>query len=135
MALAALLLLAGIRSFLFWVRADFQAVSLGEHVLFALHVTARVGLWFAFASIAVGFAFLDEPQRFRWFGLVPLFMAAVQLLSGILLAQSPSVRGASRGNARRMDRTGTETGPLEPEKRGETAEPRTPQPGSNDGDA
>ena len=128
MALAAILVLAAIRSFLAWVRVDFVAASLGEHVLFALHVTSRVGLWFAFASIAAGFALLDEPQRFRWFGLVPLFLAGLQLITGMVLARGPSVRGPARGNAGRMDRTGTGAGPLEPEKRGETAEPGAPQP-------
>ncbi len=128
MALAAIFLLAAIRSLMTWARTDFEAASPGEHVLYALHVTARVGLWFAFASIAAGFAFLDEPQRFRWFGLVPLFLAGVQLITGMVLAQGPSVRGRAPGNGRGMDRTGAEAGPLEPEKSGQTAEPGTPQP-------
>ena len=133
MALAAIFLLGAIRSLMTWARADFEAASPGEHVLYALHVTARVGLWFAFASIAAGFAFLDEPQRFRWFGLVPLFLAGVQLITGMVLAQGPSVRGGARGNARGMDRPGTESGPLAPEENGETADRGTPQPGGNHG--
>ena len=66
------LALLGIRSFVAWFRAQFRPASAGESVLYAIHVTARVGMWFAFAGFFVGYAIVDEPQRFRWFVMVPL---------------------------------------------------------------
>ena len=48
---AALLLLGAIRSLVTWFRTDFDAVSAGERVLFAVHASARVGTWLAFAAV------------------------------------------------------------------------------------
>ena len=75
----------GIRSLLRWLRSGYRPEGPGERVLYALHVTARVGMWFAFAGFFAGYALVDEPQSFRAYVLVPLALAAIQLLTAVLL--------------------------------------------------
>jgi hypothetical protein len=67
-------------------------VNARESVLYALHVTARVGLWFAFAGFFVGYALVDEPQSLRWYVLVPLGLAAIQLLTALALGMGTPPR-------------------------------------------
>ena len=65
LAIAVLLVLLGIRSLVRWLRKGFRPANTRESVLYALHVTARVGMWFAFAGFFAGYALIDEPQTFR----------------------------------------------------------------------
>jgi hypothetical protein len=85
LVLAAVLALMGVRSLVRWVRRGYRPASTGESILYALHVTARVGLWFAFAGFFAGYALIDEPQGLRWYVLVPLGLAAIQLLTALAL--------------------------------------------------
>jgi hypothetical protein len=87
LVLAALCLAGGIRSLVYWLGRSLDSDRLSDHILFALHVTARVGLWLAFAGGFVAIALLDEPERFRWFGMVPIVLGAVQLGTGVALAR------------------------------------------------
>ncbi|HEX2088515.1 MAG TPA: hypothetical protein VHI54_01080 [Actinomycetota bacterium] len=87
---AALFVLLGIRSLIRWFRTHFQAASGTEQFLYSLHVTARVGIWFALGAAFLGYAVVDEPQEFTWFVAVPVVLAAAQLLTSMLLARSPS---------------------------------------------
>ena len=87
---AALLLFIGIRSLLRWFRTHFDASSGTEQLLYSLHVTARVGIWFALGGAFLGYALVDDPQEFTWFVAVPIVLAATQLLTSMLLARSPS---------------------------------------------
>jgi hypothetical protein len=93
LVIAGLLLLGAVRSALRWLGAEYAARGTGDRVLFAIHAGARVGLWVAFAGFFVGYALVDEPQQFKWFLLVPIALAGVQLLTGMLLSRPPS-RGA-----------------------------------------
>jgi hypothetical protein len=86
---AAALTLLGLRSLRRWMRVRFEAGSVGEHLLYALHVTARVGVWFALAGFFVGYAVVDDPQKLGWFALVVIGLAGVQLLSAFYLSRSP----------------------------------------------
>jgi hypothetical protein len=91
--IAGVFALAGIRSLWSWARRPFEGTDVVDHLLYALFVTGRCGLWFAFggffliyASVDVsGRAALDELERYAWFVLVPLGLASVQLLAGVLL--------------------------------------------------
>jgi hypothetical protein len=85
---AGLIAIGGLRSLVRWIGTDFDATSAGEQMTFLLHATARVGLWFAFAGFFLGYALVDEPRRFGWYVLVPIALAGVQLLTGVLLARS-----------------------------------------------
>ncbi len=88
--LSAVLLLLGIRSLLRWFRTRFEAASGKEQLLYSLHVTSRVGIWFALGAAFLGYALVDEPQELTWFVAIPLVLAATQLLTSMLLARSPS---------------------------------------------
>jgi hypothetical protein len=87
LVLAGLLLLVGVRSLAKWLRVRFPARSMGERLLFSLNVTARVGLWFAFAGFFLGEALVDEPDGLRWYVLVLIGLAGVQLLTTLALAR------------------------------------------------
>ena len=88
--LAVLLALLGVRSALKWSSVRFEAETLRDHLLYSLHTTARTCVWFALAGAFVGFAVLDEPERFRWYVLVPIGLGAVQFLAAIALWRSPA---------------------------------------------
>jgi cbb3-type cytochrome oxidase subunit 1 len=93
--LAALLAAGGVRSAWYWLGRPFEAADVADHALFALFVTARVGLWFAFAGLfaisassdAQGRAFADEFAEFRWYVAVLIALSAVQFVTGLFLAR------------------------------------------------
>jgi hypothetical protein len=93
LAVAALFVLGGLRSLWIWARRPFEGTDVADHVLYALYLTARVGLWFAFAGFfliyasvdARGVPALDELEPYRWYLVVPLGLAALQLLAGWFL--------------------------------------------------
>lgn len=87
---ASILTLLGVASLLRWLRTDFEATSAREQVLYAIHVTTRVGMWFAFAAFAAGYAVVDDPGRFAGFVMVPIVLAALQLITGFLLSRPGS---------------------------------------------
>jgi hypothetical protein len=101
LGLAALFVLLGVRSTWKWTRRPIEGADVTDHVLFAVFVTGRAGLWFALAgyfliaaSISVrGRAAMDELARYRWYLLVPLLLAAMQLVAGFVLGRRPTSRG------------------------------------------
>jgi hypothetical protein len=90
LVVAGLLLIGAVRSALTWRDTTFEATGARERILFAAHVVSRVALWVAFAGFFIGYALLDEPQSFKWYFLVPIALAGVQLMTGLLLARSPA---------------------------------------------
>jgi hypothetical protein len=84
-----LLTAAGVFSLWKWLRQPYVPRSPGEHALYVLHLTARIGVWFAFAALFFGYAVVDDTEAFRWFILVPIALAGVQLLTAVALARSP----------------------------------------------
>jgi hypothetical protein len=84
---AGLLAIAGVRSLVRWLRTEFHPASPAERLLYALHVTARVGMWFAFAGFAAGYALVDDPGNLTGFVMVPIALAALQLLTGFFLSR------------------------------------------------
>jgi len=96
LVIAAILGLLGIRSLVHWLRVDFPATTVAEHVLFSLHVMARVGTWFGLAVAFLGYALVSEPQRFRWFVAVILVLAGVQLLTAASLGLGVTSRERRR---------------------------------------
>jgi hypothetical protein len=96
-AVAGILALLGVRSLLYWTRRPLASRSVRDHLVYALWLTGRVGLWFAVAGIFAisasihtrGRAFLDDFSRYRWYLMVPLGLAAVQVLAAQLLRRSP----------------------------------------------
>jgi hypothetical protein len=104
--LIALVLAAfGVRSIAYWARRRFDARDISDHLLFALYLTGRAGLWFAlagafliFGSIdAEGRAFADEAADYRWYLTVILSLGLLQLASGYLLGRR-STPGSADGS-------------------------------------
>jgi uncharacterized membrane protein len=94
-AAAVLLTLGGLRSLWVWSQRRFEGVDVVDHVLYALYLTGRIGLWFAFAGFFVIYASvatpgvpgLEELEPYRWYVLVPLFLGALQLVAGWFLGR------------------------------------------------
>ena len=83
----------GIRSGWYWIRRPFESTAVADHVLYAMFVTGRVGLWL---SVAGGFAifftidtqgraFTEDARAFGWYVVVPGLLAFLQLLGAVLL--------------------------------------------------
>ena len=98
-AIATVFVLLGLRSLWRWTRRPFDGTDVSDHALYALFVTGRVGLWFAVAGLFAiyasvdlrGRAWVDEVEPYRWYLIVPLVLAALQLLAGWFLGRrSPS---------------------------------------------
>jgi hypothetical protein len=94
LVIAAVFVAGGLRSLWAWSRRRFEGADVVDHLLYALHVTGRVGLWFAFAGFFVLFSVTsidgkptNEIDRFRWYLMVPLALAAMQLLAGYALGR------------------------------------------------
>ena len=90
----------GVRSLLYWVRRPFDGSDVRDHVLFALFVTGRVGLWFGSAGLFLlyaltdtrGRAFIDDVRSYDWFALVFVGSAAIQFLAGYFLGRRSETR-------------------------------------------
>ena len=127
LVLASLFALGGLRSLRRWMAVEFQPRSGRDHLFYLLHATARVGMWFAFSGFFVGYALVAEPWRIRWYVMVPICLASVQLLTGAALARVPEGMG-NRADGKGPGMDDDTPGPLEPEKEGATADPGHPQP-------
>ncbi len=85
----------GVRSLVHWVRRPFESADPGDHVLFALFVTGRVGLWFALSGLFLlyaltqtrGRAFVEDVRAYDWFLIVFVALSAIQLLAGFFLGR------------------------------------------------
>jgi hypothetical protein len=85
----------GVRSLVYWIRQTFEAVDLKDHLLYALFVTGRIGLWFAvsgafaiFATIDThGQVFLDDVSRYSWYFILFPLLAAFQFVAGQILGR------------------------------------------------
>jgi hypothetical protein len=77
---------AGVRSVVIALRRPFEPADTRERFLYALHLTARAGWWFTLALFFLAYGLVEEPQDLRWFLLVPIALAGIQLLSGLGLA-------------------------------------------------
>jgi hypothetical protein len=96
-AAASVFLALGIRSVVYWASRTFAGGDVRDHALYALYVTGRAGLWFAFAGLFGLIAFVDSEGRsvvdlreYRWYLLVFLGLAVVQLVAGWFLGRRRS---------------------------------------------
>jgi hypothetical protein len=100
--------LLGVRSIVHWLRRPLDSDARGDHLLYALFVASRAGLWFAlmglfllFASVETqGRAFTEDAARFNWYYIVLAVPAAIQFVSGFLLGRNrptPPSDGGSGG--------------------------------------
>jgi hypothetical protein len=94
---AAVFGLLGVRSLVYWLRRPLESEVRRDHLLYALFVASRAGLWFAlmglfllFASVETqGRAFAEDAARFNWYYVVLAVPAALQFVSGFLLGRDP----------------------------------------------
>lgn len=85
----------GVRSLIHWARRPFDSSDPRDHLLFAMFVTGRVGLWFALAGLFLlyaltgtqGRAFVDDVKQYDWFIMVFMGLAALQFLGGYFLGR------------------------------------------------
>jgi hypothetical protein len=95
LGLAAVFLLAALRSLWVWSRRPFEGTDVVDHVLYALYLTGRIGLWFSFAGFFLIYASvdtqgrpaIDELEPYRWYLMVPVALAALQLGAGWFLGR------------------------------------------------
>jgi hypothetical protein len=94
LVLAAVLAIGGVRSLWVWSRRRFDGADVVDHLLYAAHLTGRIGLWFAFAGFFVLSAMTtiegkptSDLERLRWYVLVPIVLATMQLLAGYALGR------------------------------------------------
>ena len=104
--IAIVFALLGLRSLVHWLRRPIDSSDPTDHALFALHVTARVGMWAALAGLfvilavvgttdpvsgrqvpAVGQAFVDAAREYAWIYPVLVGIAAVQFVTGWFLGR------------------------------------------------
>lgn len=88
----------GVRSLVHWIRRPFETRDPRDHLLFAMFVTGRVGLWLALAGIFAvyastdtqGRAFVDDVHAYDWYVMVFVILAAMQLVGGYFLGRRPT---------------------------------------------
>jgi len=92
----------GARSAAHWFRRPFAGTDATDHLLFALFVLGRVGLWWSLAGLFAiyaavsshlkGMAFTDEIKtRFWWCPVIVLVFASLQFVASFLLGRRASV--------------------------------------------
>jgi hypothetical protein len=96
---ASVFLVLGLRSVVYWGSRTFAGADVRDHLLYALYVTGRAGLWFAFAGLFGLMALVDGEGRTvvdlrenRWYVLVFLGLGVLQLLAGWFLGRRRSER-------------------------------------------
>ena len=97
-AIAVVFGLLGVRSLVYWLRRPMDSSVRRDHLLYALFVASRAGLWFAltglfllFAGVKTeGRAFIEDAEGFSWYYLVLAVPAALQFVSGFLLGRPPA---------------------------------------------
>ena len=94
-AVGLLFVAGGVRSAVWWWRRAFAAADVTDHLLYALFLTGRVGMWFAFAGLFAiyasldtrGQAFIDDVSAFSWYLMVFVVLGAMQLVGGQILSR------------------------------------------------
>jgi len=100
-AVALVLTALGIRSAVYWARRPFESTAIRDQLLYAVYLTGRVGMWFAFAGLFFLFAFVgasdpepnpitgalavEHPSKYAWYVIVFAVLGAMQLLAGWFL--------------------------------------------------
>jgi hypothetical protein len=94
LVVAAVFVAGGVRSLWVWSRRRLEGTDVVDHLLYALHLTGRIGLWFAFAGFFVLFSVTsidgtptNEIDGLRWYLIVPIALATMQLLAGYALGR------------------------------------------------
>lgn len=93
----------GARSIVYWTRRPFEGTAVGDHVLFALFVTGRAGMWLAVGGIFLVYALSTDEEgklhlasvgQFRWYLLVFVALLVMQFLARYFLGRRRPSDGA-----------------------------------------
>jgi hypothetical protein len=95
LVVVAVCVLGGLRSAWIWLRRPFHGRDIVDHMLYAMYLTGRIGLWFAFAGMFAiyfsvntrGRAFTDDANGYRWYLLLLVGLSAMQFVGGQLLGR------------------------------------------------
>jgi hypothetical protein len=90
LVVGAILALVGARSLVKWLGGGFEPATPRDRVLYSIYVGARAGWWFALAGFFFGLGLVEEPVDFLWFMMVPLTLAGLQLITGVVLSHGGS---------------------------------------------
>ena len=104
LAIAVVLAALGVRSAIHHARRPFDSPDVGDQLWYALYLTGRVGMWFAFAGLflilafagatdpitrvhvpSTGQVYVDDVSRYRWYVVVFAVLGAMQLLGSWFL--------------------------------------------------
>ena len=66
LVVAGLFVLGGLRAIWYWSRRPFEGTDVVDHLLYALYLTGRIGLWFAFAGFFLIYASIRSRAARRW---------------------------------------------------------------------
>ena len=118
--IALLLAAGGIRSAIHHARRPFDSTDVRDQLLYAVYLTGRVGMWFAFAGLFVIFAFagatdpvtgvhvpstgqvyIDDVSRYRGYVLVFAVLGAMQLLAAWFLGHRGGAPSDDDASSRR----------------------------------
>lgn len=100
LVIAAVFAAFGVRSLIYWAGRPFEGGDPVDHLLYALYLTGRVGMWFAFAGAFLlfasiptrGQAFIDDVRDQRWYVLVFVILGVMQVVAGWFLGRRGSDR-------------------------------------------
>ncbi len=95
LVVAGLFVLGGLHAVWYWGRRPFEGTDVADHLLRGLTSLVGIravvrlrGVLPTYASIPVqGRAALDDLEAYRWYLMVPLVLAAMQLLGGWFLGR------------------------------------------------
>jgi hypothetical protein len=120
--IAMVLAAGGVRSIVYHARRPFASADVRDQLLYALYLTGRVGMWFAFSGLFLILAFagatdpvtglhapssgqvyVDDVSRYRAYVIVFAVLGAMQLLAGWFLGHrgDPSSPEDDDGSTRR----------------------------------
>ena len=72
-----------------WARRPFASRSFRDHLLYALFLAARIGVWFGLAGLFLGYGLVHDDSSVRWLAIVPIALAAVSAMCSYALGRSP----------------------------------------------
>jgi hypothetical protein len=116
-AIALVFAAAGVRSIVHHARRPLGSTDTRDQLLYAVYLTGRVGVWFAFAGLFLIFAFagatdpapdpvtgrlaVDDASHYTWYVMVFVVLGAMQLLASWFLGHRGDGDGDDGGASRR----------------------------------
>ncbi len=97
----------GVRSAVYWARRPFESTATRDQLLYAVYLTGRVGMWFAFAGLFYLFAFagasdpapdpttgalaVDDPSKYAWYLIVFAVLDGMRQPTALMISSESCV--------------------------------------------